>query len=169
MRTPRNAARLAVLDPGGAVFLFRYDDEANGAHWTTPGGGLVPGETPREGALRELREETGWTDLTPGPLLCTWEHDYTRGRRSVRQHEHIYAANGPRREPAGDLTASHAADRILGWRWWTPQNMATPTEPLWPPQLPALLARLARLREQPGNAAPAPVALGYVAVGSPPR
>ncbi|CAL9534016.1 hypothetical protein SUDANB105_04080 [Streptomyces sp. enrichment culture] len=42
-----------------------------------PGGGLEPGEGPREGALRELREETGWEDLEPGPLLCTWEHGFT--------------------------------------------------------------------------------------------
>ncbi|MDT0309722.1 NUDIX domain-containing protein [Streptomyces sp. DSM 44917] len=157
MRTPRRAARIAVLDPDGAVFLFRYDDVEVGLHWAMPGGGLDPGETPREGARRELAEETGWTDLEPGPLLCTWEHDYTREGVPVRQHEHIYVAHGPRREPAGDLAASHAADGILAWRWWTPAQLAAPEETLWPPTLHGLLRGVVR-----GGPDPVPVDLGYV-------
>ncbi|WP_406170795.1 GNAT family N-acetyltransferase [Streptomyces sp. NBC_00996] len=148
LRTPRAAARVAVLDPDGSVFLFRYDNEEVGVHWAMPGGGLEPGESPRDGALRELREETGWTDLTPGLLLCTWEHDFTRAGVPVRQYEHIYVARGPRREPAGDhLAAAHNEDGILGWRWWSPQELATSTEAHWPPHLSQLLAEL-------GNAGP---------------
>ncbi|WP_369247459.1 GNAT family N-acetyltransferase [Streptomyces sp. R41] len=143
LRTPRASARVAVLDPDGSVFLFRYDNEEVGVHWAMPGGGLEDGESPREGALRELREETGWDDLEPGPLLCTWEHDFTRAGVPVRQHEHIYVARGPRREPAGDhLAATHAEDAILNWRWWTRQELADTTDALWPPRLPQLLAEL---------------------------
>ncbi|MFF4352223.1 GNAT family N-acetyltransferase [Streptomyces sp. NPDC001530] len=141
LRTPRAAARVAVLDPDGSVFLFRYDNEEVGVHWAMPGGGIEEGESPREGALRELREETGWGDLTPGPLLCTWEHDFTRAGVPVRQHEHIYVAHGPRREPVGDhLAAAHAEDGILNWRWWTREELATSPDALWPPRLPQLLA-----------------------------
>ncbi|WP_107081826.1 NUDIX hydrolase [Streptomyces sp. SBT349] len=140
--TPRPAARIVVVDPEGAVFLFRYETDEVGQHWANPGGGLDPGETPREAARRELREETGWTDVEPGPLLCTWQHDYTRDGIPVRQHEHAFAARGPRREPVGDLLAAHAADRILGWRWWPREELRTMAEALRPPQLPALLDRL---------------------------
>ncbi|MEV7793034.1 GNAT family N-acetyltransferase [Streptomyces sp. NPDC087512] len=140
-RIPRRAARVAVLDPEGAVFLLRYDNVEVGVHWAMPGGGLEADESPRAGALRELREETGWTDLEPGPLLCTWEHDFTHlsvGR--VRQHEHIYVAHGPRREPTGPhLAAAHAADGILTWRWWSRAELAGASEALWPPDLPQLL------------------------------
>ncbi|WP_060878843.1 GNAT family N-acetyltransferase, partial [Streptomyces scabiei] len=97
LRTPRQAARVAVLDPDGAVFLFRYDNEEVGVHWALPGGGLEPGETPREGARRELREETGWTDVEPGAFLRTWTHDFTRVGVPIRQHDHLYVARGPRR------------------------------------------------------------------------
>ncbi|MFD5794385.1 GNAT family N-acetyltransferase [Streptomyces diastatochromogenes] len=140
LRTPRRAARVAVVDPEGSVLLFRYDNVEVGVHWALPGGGLEPDEGPIEGALRELAEETGWTDLEPGPLLCTWEHDFTHSSTPVRQHEHIYVTHGPHREPTGPaLSAAHAADGILTWRWWTRQELAEEAEPVWPPDLARLL------------------------------
>jgi 8-oxo-dGTP pyrophosphatase MutT (NUDIX family) len=157
MRTPRRAARVAIVDPDGAVFLFRYDNQEVGVHWAMPGGGIDPGETPLEAVVREVREETGWTDVAvDGTLLCLWEHDFTRGGVPVRQHEHVYLAHGPRRDPAGDLAAAHASDGILHWRWWSPAELeADDAEPLWPPQLPGLLAAV-----RAGGAAP--VDLGFV-------
>ncbi|MFF3503611.1 GNAT family N-acetyltransferase [Streptomyces sp. NPDC003247] len=148
LRTFRRAARVAVVAPDGSVLLLRYDNVEVGVHWALPGGGLEEGESPREGALRELTEETGWTDLEPGPLLCTWEHDFTRVASrgetrvhiAVRQHEHVYVTPGPRREPSGaDLAAAHAADAILAWRWWTRQELAEEAEPVWPTGLARLL------------------------------
>ncbi|MEU5630830.1 bifunctional GNAT family N-acetyltransferase/NUDIX hydrolase [Streptomyces rishiriensis] len=149
---PRRAARIAVVAPDRSVFLFRYDNDDTGVHWALPGGGLVEGESPREAALRELREETGWTDLEPGPLLCTWQHDFTRTharlrtstgtplRVVVRQNEDVYVTPGPRREPAGPgLAAAHATDGILGWRWWTREELAEEPEPVWPSRLARLL------------------------------
>ncbi|MFI9832578.1 GNAT family N-acetyltransferase [Streptomyces sp. NPDC051913] len=140
LRTPRHAARVVVLDPDGAVFLFRYDNVEVGVHWAPPGGGLEADETPYEGALRELREETGWTDLEPGPLLCTWEHDFTHAVGPVHQDEHIYVAHGPRREPTGPhLAAAHAEDGILTWRWWPREELRATPDALWPPDLARLL------------------------------
>ncbi|MEV0849724.1 NUDIX domain-containing protein [Streptomyces sp. NPDC049954] len=134
MRIRRRAARVAVVAPDWAVHLFHYDNPEVGEHWALPDGGLEPGESPREGALRELREETGWTDLEPAGPLCLWEHDFTRADVRVRQHEHVYLAYGPRRDPQGDLSAAHAADRIEYGRWWPPAELAATDDALWPPR-----------------------------------
>jgi ADP-ribose pyrophosphatase YjhB (NUDIX family)/GNAT superfamily N-acetyltransferase len=143
LRATRHAARIAVLDPDGAVFLFRYDNVEIGVHWVLPGGGLEADESPREGALRELREETGWTDLEPGPLLCTSERDFTYGDIPVHQYEHIYVTHGPRRDPAGPhVTAVHTDEGILTWRWWTREELTKAPEPLLPPELARLLDEL---------------------------
>lgn len=138
--TPGRAARVAVVAPDRSVFLFRCRNAETGVHWALPGGGLHEGESPREAALRGLREETGWTDLTPGPLLCTWEHDFTRNGTVVRRHEHIYVVPGPHREPGGPgPAAAHASDGIAGWRWWTRGELAEEREPVWPSGLAGLL------------------------------
>jgi ADP-ribose pyrophosphatase YjhB (NUDIX family) len=145
VRTPRKAARVVVLAADGATLLLHSVNDEVGPHWAPPGGGLEAGETPREGAARELCEETGWTGVEPGPLLCTWEHDFTRRGIAVRQHEHVYLARlapGPRRPLGPDVAEAHAADRILGARWWAPKELAATGETLWPPALPALLAAL---------------------------
>ncbi len=116
--------------------MFRYDNEEVGVHWATPGGGLDPGESPPQAAGRELREEAGWTGIKV-PRTMTRLHP---GRVPVRQHERIVLARNPRRDPVGDLVAVHAADGILRWRWRSPDELSATTEPLWPPQLPELLA-----------------------------
>src|SRR5450755_2745872 len=90
----RLAARVILLDPDDRVLLMRYDDAPpNGHHWSTPGGGLNKGEGYPAAAVRELAEETGWTDIA---LLGEEVHRRTLvmgyGRVLVRQRERFYLA-----------------------------------------------------------------------------
>jgi len=50
------AAGVAVFNDEGRLLLARH---VEGDRWTTPGGQIEPGESPRDAAIRELYEETG--------------------------------------------------------------------------------------------------------------
>jgi 8-oxo-dGTP pyrophosphatase MutT (NUDIX family) len=141
----RHAGRVIVLDPGGRVLLFRYDDgPPNGRHWNTPGGGLEPGEDYHAGAQRELFEETGWADVPVLPAevhqrIVTMEHS----GRLVRQHERFFLARVPvGRRTLGEVAAMHTTDGIAAARWWTLAELDATAEKVWPDGLPALVKRL---------------------------
>jgi ADP-ribose pyrophosphatase YjhB (NUDIX family) len=50
------AVSVVITDEHGRLLLIRRTD--NG-HWAIPGGGMEPGESVRQAAVREVREETG--------------------------------------------------------------------------------------------------------------
>lgn len=54
----RPCVGLMVLNPAGKIFAGQRLDNSMDA-WQMPQGGIDPGETPIEAALRELQEETG--------------------------------------------------------------------------------------------------------------
>ena len=95
----RHAGRVILLDPGDRVLLMRYDDELpNGRHWTTPGGGLNPGEDYAAAAVRELAEETGWTDVTLRHEVLQRSLTMEYGGRLVHQYERHYLARTQQRD-----------------------------------------------------------------------
>ena len=58
----RQAVGIMLLNPQRKVFIARRIDMPGAAAWQMPQGGIDPGETPREAALRELEEEIGTAD-----------------------------------------------------------------------------------------------------------
>jgi len=137
----RHAARVILLDPQGRVLLMRYDDRPpNGTHWATPGGGLDPGESYRQGAARELAEETGWTDIDLLDEVHERTHTMEWSGKLVRQHERFYLArtDQPGRRITG-VDAMHAADGIVAWRWWSLPELDSTTEKIWPAELAGLI------------------------------
>jgi 8-oxo-dGTP diphosphatase len=63
----RTGAYAVLVDDAGRILLALWNEGAVPA-WTLPGGGVEPGETPEEAAVREVREETGY-DVELGRLL----------------------------------------------------------------------------------------------------
>ncbi|HEX5303007.1 MAG TPA: NUDIX domain-containing protein [Streptosporangiaceae bacterium] len=140
----RRAGRVIVLDPRDRVLLFRYDDgPPNGRHWCTPGGGLNEGEDYRNGARRELFEETGWNDVTLGPEVYERTLVMEYADAIVRQHERFFIG---RVEVAGrelgEVAATHVSDGIAAWHWWTLAELDATGEAIWPPGLAGLIRGL---------------------------
>jgi ADP-ribose pyrophosphatase YjhB (NUDIX family) len=140
-RPERHAARVVLLDPQDRVLLMRYDDgPPNGSHWATPGGGLEPGESYQEAALRELAEETGWSDIDLLGEIHRRSHSMEWGGVLVYQHERLYLARTdiPAR-PITGVDAMHKSDGIAAWRWWQVTELTTTSDVIWPAVLPDLI------------------------------
>ena len=73
MKVKRVAA--AVIRRGDRIFATLRSHGEYSGYWEFPGGKLEDGETPREAAVREVREELS-TEVKLGELIAQVEYDY---------------------------------------------------------------------------------------------
>jgi 8-oxo-dGTP pyrophosphatase MutT (NUDIX family) len=141
----RWAVRVVLLDSGGRVLLFHalLPERSATGWWELPGGGIDPGESYLDAAVREIGEETGLR-ISPqqvGPPA--WRRDATWHARGVRrlQHEVVVlarlAADRPEITDAGQ-TPEELEDYV-GARWWEVADIAASRERFYPGRLPELL------------------------------
>ncbi|MGI5144846.1 NUDIX hydrolase [Plantactinospora sp. CA-294935] len=143
--TPRQAARVLLVDADGRVLLFHGWDPARPVHryWFTPGGGLDPDETPAVGAARELAEETGLR-LRPaefGEPVRREIAEFSFGGQWYRQEQHFFLVRVA--AWAVDTAGFDAVEQetIDTHRWWSIDELDRTTERFYPTDLPELLRR----------------------------
>ena len=143
----RRAARVLLVDDVGRVLLFHGCDPADpgqGSWWFTPGGGLDPGETPAEGAARELAEETGLR--VPPAALGAPVHERVAEFRFAgghyRQAEDFYLLRVAGHEVDTSGFSELETSAVLGHRWWTPEELRATDDRVYPVELPDLLERV---------------------------
>lgn len=139
----RTAARVLLLDPADRVLLVRFEDRQTGfAWWTTPGGGIQPGESPETAARREVGEETGLSGFSLGPCVWLREFEFTWRERRYRQREHIFAARVAEFQPTLAGFESYELDLLPEHRWWRADEIESSQEVFGPRRLGALLSEL---------------------------
>lgn len=149
-RKTRRGVRVVVTDGDAALMFADTDPGVPGSRWwTTPGGGVDPGESDVEAALRELFEETGWRaaegDLLGPVMQRVVVHGYSD--QVCEQSEAFYVLRTPRFEP--DLSG-HTADEqftLDGHAWLDLSALDAVREPVWP----GVLGLLVALADQPAR------------------
>lgn len=135
--------RVLLVDTDDRLLLFRDSDPGIvpvPTFWITPGGGVDPGETDLEAAVREIAEETGLSiapaDLV-GPLA---ERVVVHGYSDVvtTQDEVFWFV---RCAPFEVSTDGHTEDEIAtmtAHQWWSRAELETTSEDIWPRDLLAV-------------------------------
>ena len=142
----RRAARVLLIDAAERALLLHGGDPARPEQrwWFTPGGGLDAGETPAQGAARELLEETGLR-ADPAELGDPVHHEVTEfsyDNRQYRQKQDFFLF----RVEKWDVDTAGFDDQeqrsITGHRWWSMAELDASTEQIFPIGLADLLRRV---------------------------
>lgn len=138
-RTPttRLAARILLLDAANRLLLMQACDPRGLLFWVAPGGGLDAGETFEVAARRELYEETGQL-IAIGPCVWTRRHSYLWNDRQFDQAERYFMA----RTTSEQVKPMKLDDYIVGYRWWSLDEITASTEIFAPRQLARFLSPL---------------------------
>lgn len=158
----RHSARAIILDENERILLCRFEFVRQARRyvvWSTPGGGVEPGESLLAALRRELLEEVGLAVDDDPPHV--WHQEIVRDG-------HIEGYDGVVHDyflirtsaftPRGSMTDEElAAENVTGLRWWTLAELSgyTGSDRFGPRNLVTLLAALLN-----GGVPASPVELG---------
>jgi 8-oxo-dGTP pyrophosphatase MutT (NUDIX family) len=134
----RSTVRVLLLGPDKRILLIRFHDERlNSAtvFWATVGGGIDPGESVPDAALREIREETGLIDVTLGPVVWRDEVVIIIDREPVYFRETYIVAFAKTAALSFEGWTNLEREVIKEMRWFTVPEIMAATEQVYPETL----------------------------------
>ena len=141
----RKTSRIVLMDPTGAVLLFKTmaPDSSGFSRWITPGGGVDPGETHSEAALRELFEETGRAFPDAGQPVWLYDFEVAWDQADHdRGHAEYFLVRTERFEPSNEFWTPEEHHDVTDWGWFSAADIPTAATPFEPAFLPELVSRL---------------------------
>ena len=139
---PTSRVLLFDRDDSFLLFLTTAPDTSGIARWLTPGGGVDPGESHADAAVRELFEETGLTGVDLGEPV--WQHDFVVQWDAADHdtgHAVFYSAVVDRFDPStANWTDDEKVD-VLEHRWFTLAELISTTDAYEPAELVDLVRR----------------------------
>lgn len=149
----RTASRVIVVDRQDRILLFCDTDPGypDQHWWVTPGGGIDPGESERQAAVREVAEETGLqiseSDLI-GPVARRLVH-HGYSDQVLAQEETFFLVRVDAFTPDQSSYTEEEKITLVDTRWWTPEEIAGTREWIWPKELLRLVEHAAREGVEP--------------------
>jgi 8-oxo-dGTP pyrophosphatase MutT (NUDIX family) len=144
----RRAARVLLVDGDGRILLQNCCDPGSpdaGSWWNTLGGGIDPGESSVQAAVRELAEETGLQiDVDAlGAVVHTRRTEFPFGGQHYQQDEEYFLLRTDVFDAAPTAHSDVELVAVLGLRWWTLEELRATAERVYPEELLEVLERLA--------------------------
>jgi 8-oxo-dGTP pyrophosphatase MutT (NUDIX family) len=146
-RVPRASARVLVVGPDDTLLLLQFRSHGRNPgslYWLTPGGGIGPGESVAEAAIRELREETGIRVPAAGlgPVVAYSAGEWTSGSTVFDAHDSYFLVRTA--ATTVDTSAQEDLERslITGHRWWALDDLDRTADRIVPPNAGGLVRAL---------------------------
>jgi 8-oxo-dGTP diphosphatase len=118
----RQGARAIIIDPDHNLLLAHFDFvdvELPTGLWACPGGGIDPGESVRDGLIRELVEETGLLIDDPGEPVWLKEHHRPMSRWDG-QYDTFFLLEVEHFEPRPSIGFEQLrAEHVDAIEWWS--------------------------------------------------
>jgi 8-oxo-dGTP pyrophosphatase MutT (NUDIX family) len=134
----RTAGRIALLDPRDRVLLSN-DAWGGRSWWCTPGGGVEGGESVEEAAIREVYEETGFTDIELGPLLVRHHWRSVFLDVLIDQDEWIFLGRTQGGTPDPAKLDPLESTFMTGFTWWSIPDLIALDDTVYPEGLGTMI------------------------------